>query len=146
MEATFKSDYRVRNSSFHTQTHSHTLIRLILPCCQYYQITRVSLLPLLLGLPCVFMYVFVYVMFHADEPKQAAVSSGGFQGDFQRTRFHTCFRRFWETGVWRTKLCGESHMYSHKLPQSFIKSYSHCFYSSVQCNTVSCTLVKTELS
>lgn len=55
------------------------------------------------------------IVWCTDEPKQIAFSSVGFPSNFQRTWFHTCLRRFWQTDERRTRRCCKSHIFASKM-------------------------------
>lgn len=64
---------------------------------------------------CMCSMMMYTIMFCADESKQIAISSVGFQSNFQRTWFHTFLCWFWQADDWWTRRSSESRVirYAH---------------------------------
>lgn len=98
--------------------------------------------------PCVCLrWCTLHVIWCADEPKQIAFSSGGFQSNFQRAWFHTCLCRFWQTDEWRTRRCCKSHAFTsttHILKVFSVPSFA--FNRSLRPQDVWNVIISTNLS
>lgn len=111
----------------HAHTHTVTHSQKYLAGWSYFLFREGITAPPAVWFACVRQWRTVDVLCCADEPKQVAISSGGFQSDFQRTWLHTCLCRFWQADEQWTKHCSKSPL-SLKICNSWSPSLVFLFF------------------